>query len=131
MNDEIKETLEHLKEYLQSKINNGEHKIFYNDLMWDIKTIDCINAIDDSLDYITNLQQERDFYKHICLRYGRKGYEELYQEKEDYKSRCEKASEYLKNCEIVDKDKRYPLLEEQFGEDLLNILQNGSEKDEQ
>ena len=60
MSNETKEILEHLKEYLQSKIDNNEHKIFYNDLMWDEKTIDCINAIDDLLDYTTNLQQKYD-----------------------------------------------------------------------
>lgn len=45
------ETLENLKKYLQFLLDNGTHKIFYNDLFWSEKTIDCINAIND-------LQQE-------------------------------------------------------------------------
>lgn len=141
MNDEIKEILEHLKEYLQNKIDNGEHKIFYNDLMWDEKTIDCINAIDDTLDYITNLQQEnerlKEENKHI---FANVNDDELlisnamnYAEAQDYKSRCEKAIEYNKeivnnyleedNCEYC--DGRYATAKHN-----LNILQNGSENDE-
>ena len=50
MNKEEREILEHLVEYLQQKIDSGEHKIFYNDLMWDEKTIDCINAINNTLE---------------------------------------------------------------------------------
>lgn len=41
------EILNHLIEYLQDKIDTGYHKIFYNDLMYDEKTVDCINAIND------------------------------------------------------------------------------------
>ena len=55
---------------------------------------------------------------------------QLCDERDIYRQRINKAIEYIKNCEIVDKNKRYPLLEEQFGEDLLNILQNGSENDD-
>ena len=38
--------LENLKKYLNLLIYEGKHKIYYNDLGWDEKTIDCINAID-------------------------------------------------------------------------------------
>ena len=47
MSEEKRKILEHLIEYLQQKIDSGEHKIFYNDLMYDEKTIDCINAINN------------------------------------------------------------------------------------
>ena len=50
MSEEKREILEHLVEYLQQKIDSGEHKIFFNDLMWDEKTIDCINAINNTLE---------------------------------------------------------------------------------
>ena len=148
MKDEIKEILEHLKEYLQSKIDNGEHKIFYNDLMWDIKTIDCINAIDDSLDYITNLQQKEELLRQE-ISDVRKAFNGLQQENErlkdelakiprakmeydleleHYKSRCEKTSEKLGNY------KHYSTpTEEQNSENedavasALNILQNGGD----
>lgn len=47
MNDIEKNTkiLNNLKKYLNLLIIRGQHKIFYNDLGWDEKTIDCINAI--------------------------------------------------------------------------------------
>lgn len=45
-----KQILEHIKEYLQNKIDTGYNKIFYNDLLHDEKTIDCINAIDTTLE---------------------------------------------------------------------------------
>lgn len=41
------EILEHLKEYLQLKIDSGYHKIFYNDLGHDEKTVDCIYALEN------------------------------------------------------------------------------------
>ena len=37
--------LENLKKYLNLLIYEGKHKIYYNDLGWDEKTIDCFNAI--------------------------------------------------------------------------------------
>ena len=55
MSEEKRKILEHLIEYLQQKIDSGEHKIFYNDLMYDEKTIDCINAINNSLEEIERL----------------------------------------------------------------------------
>lgn len=55
MSEEKREILEHLVEYLQQKIDSGEHKIFFNDLMWDEKTIDCINAINNTLEEIERL----------------------------------------------------------------------------
>lgn len=38
-----------LKCYLESLLASGQDKIFYNDLLYDEKTIDCINAIEDLL----------------------------------------------------------------------------------
>ena len=46
----------------------------------------------------------------------------LQKEKEDYKSRVEKAVEYIKTIKFLYKS-HYD-----FKQDLLNILQNGSEK---
>ena len=67
MSEEKKEILEHLVEYLQQKIDSGEHKIFFNDLMWDEKTIDCINAINNTLEEIERLnniiKEAREYIK--------------------------------------------------------------------
>lgn len=41
--------LENLKKYLNLLIYEGTHKIIYNNLGWDEKTIDCINAIEHIL----------------------------------------------------------------------------------
>lgn len=90
------------------------------------------------LDYITNLQQENHELKSKLECYENGVYysskvDELEQENEDYKSRCEKAIEYNKeivnnyleedNCEYC--DGRYATAKHN-----LNILQNGSENDE-
>lgn len=66
----------------------------------------------------------------------KQSYEKLYIEKEDYKSRCEKAIEYINknkhlsmfaDCREPEEEWNYDL--ECGANDLLNILQNGSEKD--
>lgn len=72
-----KKILEHLVEYLQDKIDTGYHKIFYNDDMYDEKTIDCINAINDTLEEnkrlnnIINTMLDFNFFKEECpLNFG-------------------------------------------------------------
>lgn len=65
MNEEKREILEHLVEYLQDKIDTGYHKIFYNDDMYDEKTIDCINAINDTLEENKRLNKENEELKKI------------------------------------------------------------------
>ena len=65
MSEEKREILEHLVEYLQDKIDTGYHKIFYNDDMYDEKTIDCINAINDTLEENKRLNKENEELKKI------------------------------------------------------------------
>ena len=62
--------LENLKKYLNLLIYEGTHKIIYNDLGWDEKTIDCINAIDHILEEreedkkrIKELEEENRIFK--------------------------------------------------------------------
>lgn len=43
------EILNNLIAYLNLLIKKGQHKIFYNNLLWDEKTVDCINAIENVL----------------------------------------------------------------------------------
>lgn len=52
--DKELEILKNLSKYLQLKIDSGEHKIIYNDLMQDEKTIDCINAIETLIQALEN-----------------------------------------------------------------------------
>ena len=62
--------LENLKKYLNLLIYEETHKIIYNDLGWDEKTIDCINAIDHILaereedkKKIAELEAKLEFYQ--------------------------------------------------------------------
>lgn len=125
MNDEIKEILWIIKSCKQDydKQKDGMHTFDYGELYL-------------LYNYITNLQRERDFYKHMCLKYGRKNYEQVYQEKEDYKSRCEKGIEYNNQIIKDTKDFYRPTTDIIYSGDCLidiaknniNILQNGSEE---
>ena len=77
-------------------------------------------------DYITNLQQENHELNRMCELYGKSLY---YAELEDYKSRCEKAIEYIekqkkKMYKSRNKIALFVLMK------LGNILQNGSEDNE-
>lgn len=62
--------LENLKKYLNLLIYEETHKIIYNDLGWDEKTIDCINAIEHVLaereedkKKIAELEAKLEFYQ--------------------------------------------------------------------
>lgn len=56
--EEIIKIFNNLKEYIQNKIDSGEHKIYYNDLEWDVKCVDCITAIDNILDLYNKQKEE-------------------------------------------------------------------------
>ena len=60
--EEIIEIFNNLKEYIQNKIDSGEHKIYYNDLGWDVKCVDCITAIDTLLDLYNKQKEEKEDY---------------------------------------------------------------------
>lgn len=60
MSDEEKEIFNNLKEYMQSEIDNGYHKFIYNDLDWDFKCIDCINAIDNALKQSKEIEHQKE-----------------------------------------------------------------------
>ena len=47
MNKEEISILNYLKQYLQDKIDDGYHKLFYGENDYDFKTIDAINAIEE------------------------------------------------------------------------------------
>ena len=78
MNKEL-EILKNLSKYLQLKIDSGEHKIIYNDLMQDEKTIDCINAIETLIQALENsidksvVEEKIKELKVPILAYGGKG----------------------------------------------------------
>ena len=82
-------------------------------------------------DYITNLQQENERLKEELKNRPIVDFTfDVYKELEDYKSRCEKAVEYIK--EHIRIDDEYPSYMEMLVEEkneLLNIL-NGSDENE-
>lgn len=56
--------LENLKSYLNLLVYDGNDKIIYNDLLWDEKTVDCINAIEHLLsDYTRQKQINKEHQK--------------------------------------------------------------------
>lgn len=57
MNNEDLEIIFHLKEYLNSLIEQGTDKIFYDTLFNDEKTIDCINALNNLIEECSNKNQ--------------------------------------------------------------------------
>lgn len=78
-------------------------------------------------DYITNLQQENERLKedyNKAMDLVDKGVENSYKMLKDYKSRCEKAIEYIEDNTYYKSHKGYVDLN-----DLLNILQNGSDEE--
>lgn len=72
------EILNNLKKYLNLLILRGQHKIFYNDLGWDEKTIDCINAIE-----IILAEREEDKKKIKKLEEENKKNVERYEERDN------------------------------------------------
>jgi len=104
MKEEIKEILEDVKRHLdyveatgQCSVRDNEMKAMY--------------------DYITNLQEENRQTKLLKERYQL--------EKENYKSRNEKAIEYIHNHQLVfelSSKKQIQYWFDMFYEDLLNIL---------
>ena len=159
MNNEIKEILENIKCPQLGYDEYGKWGALPLNVRMTLKRLcDYVVSCDD---YITNLQQRcvdigeyntlvnkyNDIWKEnkilkeanvYCNRtdcVGRikdsRKYDGVYQEKEDYKSRCEKAVEYIKEM-------LYPIgscvngsdLPYESIESLLNILQNGSDTSE-
>lgn len=113
MNDENRKILEHLVEYLQDKINTGYHKIFYNDDMYDEKTIDCINAINDTLEENERLNKENTILKQTMSNNSL-----LINENAFLKERIDKAIEYIEERKNLNW-----YAEGVFVYELLNILQ--------
>ena len=120
MNDEIKEILAYFEEYVKIiDMHDSEPMLNWKDL----KIV---------LDYITNLQQENE-----GLKQANKILEENWLH---YMKCCEKAIEYIKyNDDSLytyepDYDYEENLVDNyepsNFREDLLNILQNGSDNNE-
>lgn len=57
--------LQNLKCYLNLLIYEGKEKIIYNDLLWDEKTIDCVNAIEEILQDYTRQKQINEEHRKI------------------------------------------------------------------
>lgn len=125
MSDEIKEILRKWKCYigLTKEFTTNEYEMLR------------VEDIEKLLDYITNLQEENERLKELCNKYEEEHstafklwtmkMEEMpnYEEFMDYKSRCEKAVEYIK--EHIRIDDEYPAYMEMLVEEkneLLNIL---------
>lgn len=130
MNDEIKEIID----CLELAVDSESYKILLNYITNLQQEIEKLN--DDKRGMLVQLykandnrdkvKQENYELNRMCELYGKSLY---YAELTDYKSRCEKAIEYIKdNCSYEDDTKYcYDDLCSSDVNDLLNILQNGSE----
>lgn len=111
--------LENLKKYLNLLIYEETHKIIYNDLGWDEKTIDCINAIDHILEEreedkkrIKELEDENRVQRHQIMEVFDRGYIHKDKIKDDYipkqkvKEELEKAKKENEPYEIHNKESR-------------------------
>lgn len=131
------EILHNLIKYLQLKINEGEHKIIYNDLMFDEKTIDCVNAIENILLDRERLQEENRALRED-YQTDNQYYEELIKDKiEELEKEKQEKRKILDELNIViskqqgtetDLDSAYQYYDETFDEMLkltyqINILQ--------
>ena len=94
--------LNNLKRYLNILIYEGQHKIFYNDLGYDEKTIDCINALEHILaerkqdkERIQKLEEEK---KTMCEEYCPKTerIKELEEENQMFKDNKVLVSRYFR-----------------------------------
>lgn len=127
MNDEIKEILEQLEWY--RKI--GKKDVYYPECVLPNKKAFIL------LDYITNLQQENlalarenEKEKQFIKDCGFQNQQQLALMYLDYKSRVEKAVEYIKSlCYIESKNEWFTYGDDLSPEHIVNILQNGSEVD--
>lgn len=115
MNDEIKEIIEYFKDdidYLEEELKYPNFKGRYIT----IRDKEC-EYLRKLLNYITNLQQEKDSFEKIA--------NQNYKVANDYKSRNEKAIEIIKTYSNT-LDTRGVLLYS----NLLNILQGSDKKSE-
>lgn len=78
------EILNNIKAYMQENIDKGYHKFVYNDLGWDEKCVDVINAIEYILSDYKKLQEEFKQVDHECERLEEKEVR-LIKENEYYK----------------------------------------------
>lgn len=144
MNDEIKEILDYYKkdaekfEYLMKDYTEEQLKTTFSKNYQRYKNHKLL------LDYITNLQQENEknkeyteFYKDMSDKW--KDMSNMFKKScDDYKSRCEKASEKIHNiyfridfnnlCNATWVGIKLDVTSQ--GNELLNILQNGSEEND-
>lgn len=66
--EEDEEILNNIKAYMQENIDKGYHKFVYNDLGYDEKCIDVINAIEHILSDYKKLQEDFEQIGNECNR---------------------------------------------------------------
>ena len=118
--------LENLKKYLNLLIYEGTHKIIYNDLDWDEKTIDCINAIEHILaereedkKKIEELEDENRIQRHQIMA----AYDNGYIPKQKVKDKFNKLISFLhvKLHSWYDKDDKYiDVVNEMYDDNILD-----------
>lgn len=117
--------LENLKKYLNLLIYEGTHKIIYNDLDWDEKTIDCINAIEHILaereedkKKIEELEDENRIQRHQIMA----AYDNGYIPKQKVKDKIEENNKLIEKCK--DELETYKLSNRRLREKLDSQIDN-------
>ena len=155
MNDEIKEILDNIKEDINGKFEWEYIDDYYVEQIkpllnyitnlqqenHDLKSqLECYENGVYYSSKVDELQQENERLKElnenaskVCMAEHKYGVDKA-EEARDYKSRCEKAIEYIKEMLkltiVVDGKEEEIIGYNKYLNDLLNILQNGSEKDD-
>ena len=89
--------LENLKSYLNLLAYEGKDKIIYNDLLWDEKTVDCINAIEHLINDYTRQKQINEEHRKLNGKLREK-----VKELEEEKAMLKRASNIAKEVNIED-----------------------------
>ena len=126
------EILNNIKAYMQENIDNGFHKFIYNDLGYDEKCVDVINAIEHILsDYKRvlkeneELKEDRDKFKKALgkrITYCNELEKDLFENGSNYvipkqivKDKIEELNKEIKSCTEIDaifKIKQQQILQE-------------------
>lgn len=104
--------LENLKSYLNLLVYDGNDKIIYNDLLWDEKTVDCINAIDHILEEREEDKKRIEELEDRCKSHQKLLYEAAEVEKngipkQKVKEALEDIEDYFDRLNGPDEDMKY------------------------
>jgi hypothetical protein len=110
------EILNNIKAYMQENIDKGYHKFVYNDLGYDEKCVDVINAIDHILSDYKRVLKENEIYKKNSEIMSKENLSTAEQLKVEIKENFRLKNQLdLVDAKNIEKDKIIDLMAEQLG----------------